>query len=66
MVQVLHLSNGDTLNPKLAAKDNLVGRLIAAGADDATIIQAIFAAALARKPTDGEQEESVSDRCRVR
>ncbi len=56
MVQVLHLSNGDTLNPKLAAEDNLVGRLIAAGADDATIIQAIFAAALARKPTDGEQE----------
>ena len=54
MVQVLHLSNGETLNPKLAAKDNLIGRLIKDDADDETIINAVFVAALARKPTSNE------------
>jgi hypothetical protein len=54
MVQVLHLSNGETLNPKLAAKDNLIARSMAAGADNEEIIQSIFIAALSRKPTDGE------------
>ena len=60
MVQVLHLSNGETLNPKLAAEDNLVGRLIKAGSENAKIIEAIFQAALSRNPTDGELKNLLS------
>ncbi len=56
MVQVLHLSNGETLNPKLADKGNLVSRLINEGADDSAVIDALFLAALSRKPTDAERE----------
>ena len=54
MVQVLHLSNGQTLNPKLADEESLVARMIKAGEDDATIIQTLFVSALARQPTDSE------------
>jgi hypothetical protein len=54
MIQVLHLSNGETLNPKLADPSNLVGRLIAKGADDDAIIRELFLAALARQPSDAE------------
>ena len=54
MVQVLHLSNGETLNPKLADEASLVARMIAAGEDDATIVQTLFLAALSRQPTDAE------------
>ncbi|QDT12209.1 DUF1549 and DUF1553 domain-containing protein [Planctomycetes bacterium K23_9] len=54
MVQVLHMSNGDTLNPKLADEDNLVGRMIRDGADDRSIIEAVFLNGLSRKPTEGE------------
>lgn len=56
MVQVLHLSNGDTLNPKLSAADNLIGRQMKNGADDKAIIESIFLAGLARKPTDPEMD----------
>ena len=60
MVQVLHLSNGETLNPKLADDANLVGRLIKDGADDTAIIKALFVAALARQPGDGELKNMLS------
>ncbi len=60
MVQVLHLSNGETLNPKLAAKDNLIARMIDQGADDLAIIESIFIAALARQPTDSELKNLVT------
>ncbi len=55
MVQVLHLSNGDTLNPKLAAEDNLIEQLLEQQADDETILQALFNAALTRDPADAER-----------
>ncbi|NNE01378.1 MAG: DUF1553 domain-containing protein [Pirellulaceae bacterium] len=54
MVQVLHLSNGETLNPKLAAPESLISRLIKDDADNQAVIKAIFVAALAREPTDAE------------
>ncbi len=60
MVQVLHLSNGDTLNPKLAAKGNLIDRLIDGGGDDASIITTLFITALTRKPTDAELKKLLS------
>ena len=54
MVQVLHLSNGETLNPKLAEDGNLIARMTSEGADDSAIIESLFLAALSRKPNDGE------------
>ena len=54
MVQVLHLSNGETLNPKLEDKENVVQKAIAAGSTNASIIETIFIRALSRKPTDAE------------
>ncbi len=54
MVQVLHMSNGDTLNPKLSDKENLIGRQIADGASDTEVIRSIFLRALARFPTEQE------------
>ena len=60
MVQVLHLSNGETLNPKLASADNLIGRLMKDGADDKKIITAIFVAALSRSPTESELKNLLS------
>ncbi len=54
MVQVLHLSNGDTLNPKLADANNWIARKIAGGLDDESIIKDLFLAALSRQPTDDE------------
>lgn len=54
MVQVLHLSNGETLNPKLAEDDNVVMRMIEEGAEDEAIVRELFLSALSRQPTDDE------------
>jgi hypothetical protein len=54
MVQALHLANGDTLNEKLAAKDNRIDQMIAAGKTNYEIIEDIFYRALSRRPTDVE------------
>lgn len=56
MVQVLHLSNGDTLNPKLADESNCVLRQMEQS-DDEAIIRELFLRALARGPTDAELKE---------
>ena len=55
MAQALHLANGDTMNLKLAAKDNRVEKLLAAGKADATIIEDAFVLALSRTPTPAER-----------
>lgn len=54
MVQVLHLSNGNTMNDKLASDDSFIAKQIKDGADDATIIGELFTRALVRQPTDDE------------
>jgi hypothetical protein len=56
MVQVLHLSNGSTLNDKLAAAGGLVDRWITGGAADADVIEEGYLAALSRPPTARESE----------
>lgn len=56
MVQVLHLSNGDTLNPKLASQTNLIATMLANASTDAEIIEQLFIAALSRSPSPDEQE----------
>ena len=54
LVQVLHLSNGETLNPKLADQKNRIAMLIGANESDAAIVQKLFAAALSREATESE------------
>jgi hypothetical protein len=55
MAQALHIANGDTLNLKLAAKDNRIAKLLASGKSDAQIIDDAYLAALSRPPTPKER-----------
>ncbi|MEE2643210.1 MAG: DUF1553 domain-containing protein, partial [Planctomycetota bacterium] len=51
MVQVLHISNGDTLNRKLAAPENRIQQWIKEGLSDEQIIRRAFLVCLAREPS---------------
>ncbi|HTU23890.1 MAG TPA: DUF1549 domain-containing protein [Pirellulales bacterium] len=55
MVQVLNISNGDTLNHKLEAADNRIDRLLAAGTPDDAVIDDLYLTALSRLPTADEK-----------
>ena len=57
MVQVLHISNGNTLNGKLEAADNWLGEMLAHTLTDEHLIRAAFMRTLARPPTDSELQE---------
>jgi hypothetical protein len=57
MTQVLHLYNGDTLNQKLAAKDNVIDKRVAAGASPEQIVEELYLAALTRLPSEAERRE---------
>jgi hypothetical protein len=57
MVQVLHLSNGDSLNDKLQAKGNWIEKLLAANTPDDKLIENVYLAALSRFPTDEEKQK---------
>ena len=57
MVQVLHLSNGETINPKLSEDGNAIARLIEAGKTNDEVLDHLFLSALARKPTDDERSK---------
>jgi hypothetical protein len=59
VTQVLHLFNGDTLNKKLAAKENAIGKLITAKASPEGIVETAYLSALARPPTEGEKAKFV-------
>jgi len=54
LVQVLHLSNGDTLNPKLTDQKNRIAKMIDENESDTTIVQTLFVAALTREPSESE------------
>jgi hypothetical protein len=63
MVQVLHISNGDTINEKLAAKGNRLDKLLeqrAKGMTDDQLLDEIYLTCLARYPTDEERTQLVS------
>lgn len=55
MVQVLHLSNGDTLNTQLHAKESCVSPLIEKDADE--ILDEAYLLCLSRFPTDKERSQ---------
>jgi hypothetical protein len=57
MSQALHIANGDTLNKKLAARDSVVSKLIAAKLPDERLIEEVFLTCLARRPTEAEQRK---------
>jgi hypothetical protein len=57
MVQVLHISNGDTINQKLAAKGNRLEQMLAANTPHEKIIEEAYLAALSRFPSDTEKSK---------
>ncbi len=56
VVQALHLSNGTTLNDKLAAKEGAISELLSSQKDDAQIIEEAFLKCLSRRPKSTELE----------
>ncbi len=57
MVQVLHMSNGDTLNPKLQMDKNRISQWLADNVANEQIIAELFLLAFSRQPTDAEQQK---------
>jgi len=57
MVQVLHISNGDTLNHKLSAPNNRLDKLMQAGLPNYAIIEQAYLMSLGRFPSDPEMQE---------
>jgi len=55
--QVLHISNGDTLNQKLSAKGNRIDHLLREKAPLEKIIEEAYLSALSRDPSDTEKEK---------
>lgn len=56
MVQVLHISNGNTINGKLSAKDNQLQKLLEEYKDNnAGLLDEIFLSSLSRYPRGNEQ-----------
>jgi hypothetical protein len=59
MAQALHIANGDTINQKLAAKDNAIAKLIAAKKTNEEILDEAFLSTLSRPPTATERSRSL-------
>ncbi len=57
MVQALHISNGDAINHKLAAKGNRIDKQLEANLGDSERIDDLYLAALSRSPTDDERSQ---------
>jgi hypothetical protein len=55
MAQALHIANGDTLNVKLAAKDNRLSKLLAANLPDAQLVDEAYFLTVSRPPTAQEK-----------
>ncbi|MFM7184844.1 MAG: DUF1553 domain-containing protein [Planctomycetota bacterium] len=56
LVQVLHLSNGSTLNDKLASKEGRVTQILATEPPAERLVEDAWLLALSRKPTDSERK----------
>ncbi len=55
MVQAMHLSNGDTVNEKLASKDSRIGELAAHPGGAPAVLDEAFLLCLSRAPTAAER-----------
>lgn len=60
MVQVLHISNGDTINQKLEEKDNRLEKMLAEQKSEEAIIEEVYLAALSRFPSDAEKSQLIA------
>jgi hypothetical protein len=60
MVQVLHMSNGKTVNGKLAAKENRLSAWLSTIPDHSALIDEVFLSCLSRYPEAKEREELVA------
>ncbi|HSH95385.1 MAG TPA: DUF1553 domain-containing protein, partial [Roseimicrobium sp.] len=56
VTQILHISNGDTLNQKLTAKENRINKLLKDFASTGDLVDEIYLSTLSRPP--GEQEKA--------
>jgi hypothetical protein len=61
MTQVLHLSNGDTINEKLAAKGNRIDQILTAGEPNEKIIEDAFLSTLSRYPKEEERTRLLAE-----
>lgn len=61
MVQVLHISNGDTLNGKLQAKDGRVEKLLNSTLPNYAIVERAYLLSLSRPPTDQEMQQLLTE-----
>ncbi|MFT5522818.1 MAG: hypothetical protein ACI9G1_004759 [Pirellulaceae bacterium] len=57
MVQVLHISNGKTINDKLTAKENRVEEFLKEKLGEEEMIRRVYLCALSRLPTDAERKQ---------
>ena len=60
LVQVLHLSNGATINEKLAAKEGRVTRMLADYPNLPELMREAWMLCLSREPTEGEKAQFTS------
>jgi hypothetical protein len=60
MAQALHIANGETLNTKLAQKDNRLDALLTSQQPDAKIIEEAYLLTLTRAPTERELEKATA------
>ena len=58
MAQALALMNGAEVNQKIAAPSGRVQRLVRSGRPDEAVIEALYLAALSRKPSAPELREA--------
>ena len=57
MIQVLHISNGDTINSKLQAKEGRVAQLLNEDLTPEQLVERVYLACLSRYPTDRERSQ---------
>ncbi|HRA88434.1 MAG TPA: DUF1549 domain-containing protein [Planctomycetaceae bacterium] len=60
LVQVLNISNGDTINGKLAAADNRLTRWLTEASSDEELLNEVFLTCVARVPSEAETAEILS------
>ncbi len=56
LVQVLHLSNGTTLNDKLAAKEGRITQILATDPQPADLVSGAWVRTLSRQPSEAERK----------
>ena len=65
MAQVLHISNGDTLNQKLSAKESILTQLLAEAHTPEGLVDQAYLRALGRYPTPPEKQRLTSELART-